>query len=221
MNKQNKNLTDAALLRQNAEEQLKIRRQKSGSDSTDATSKDDLLKLIYELEVHQIELEMQNEQLLNARVKAEKAEEKYTELYDYAPSAYISLSKGGVILELNFAAAAILGNNRKNLINKRLDFFISNCTQTTFSNFLQDVFTIKTKHCCKVIITPTSKPELEGQTMPINVSIGGNVSNNNEFYLLTLNDITDSVRAKKELQESEEKYRVSEFDLKKHKTLRI
>ena len=52
-----------------------------------------MLKLIHELEVHQIELEMQNEELVIAKEKAEIAEEKYTELYDFAPSGYLSLTK--------------------------------------------------------------------------------------------------------------------------------
>ena len=118
MKKQNENLTDAALLRKKAEELLQ-RKDKACLVSTDATSEADILKLIHELQVHQIELEMQKEELVIAKEKAELAEEKYTELYDFAPSGYIALSKIGEILELNFAAANMLGKERSKLIENR------------------------------------------------------------------------------------------------------
>jgi len=82
MKKQNVNLEDAAILRQKAEDQL-VKQQTNRALSYTET---DMLKLIHELEVHQIELEMQNEELTIA-------EEKYIELYDFAPSGYLTISK--------------------------------------------------------------------------------------------------------------------------------
>jgi PAS domain S-box-containing protein len=214
MKKQKSKPEEAANLRQKAEEQMKLRKDKARLISTSATEPD-LLKLIYELEVHQIELEMQNEELVIAKEKAELAEEKYTELYDFAPSGYIALSKVGEILELNFAAARMLGKERSKLIQKRFDFFVSVDTQTTFKLFLLDVFTSKVKQSCEVIISTDGNPAMAGQALPIYVNIDGIVSRNDEMVLLTLNDISERIRAKKELQGSEEKYRISEFDLKK------
>jgi len=150
----------------------------------DSTLEDDLLKLIHELEVHQIELEMQNEELVIAKEQAEIAEEKYTELYDFAPSGYISLSKAGIITELNFAAAEMLGKERSHLIEKRFEFFISINTQTTFNLFLHEVFTGKIKQTCEVIIVT------EGN-LPISVNIDGIVSQNDKLCFLTLVDITE------------------------------
>jgi len=89
MKKQNVNLEDAAILRQKAEDQL-VKQQTNRALSYTET---DMLKLIHELEVHQIELEMQNEELTIAKEKAELAEEKYIELYDFAPSGYLTISK--------------------------------------------------------------------------------------------------------------------------------
>ena len=97
MKKQNSKPEEAELLRQKAEEKLKLRRDIAYKVSTNSTTEPDMLKLIHELEVHQIELEMQNEELLIAKEKAELAEEKYTELYDFAPSGYIALSQKGEI----------------------------------------------------------------------------------------------------------------------------
>ncbi|MDZ7822372.1 MAG: hypothetical protein U5N26_11555 [Candidatus Marinimicrobia bacterium] len=73
--------------------------------------------------MHQIELEMQNEELVIAKEKAEIAEEKYTELYDFAPSGYLSLTKDGKITELNFAAAKMLGKERLRLQKQFVWFF--------------------------------------------------------------------------------------------------
>ncbi len=191
MKKQNENLTDAAILRQKAEEILKARKDKSPlvSDASNA----DTLKLIHELQVHQIELEMQNEELVIAKEKAELAEEKYTELYDFAPSGYLSLTKEGVIAELNFVAARMLGQERSKLTKKRFDFSLSIDTQTTFNLFLHDIFTSKVKQSCEVTIAT------EGN-LPIYVTIEGIVSQNGELCSLTLIDITKRILAEEQLR---------------------
>ena len=152
MKKQNKNLTDAAQLRQKAEELLR-RRDVACNVSTNSTSEHDMLKLIHELEVHQIELEMQNEELVIAKEKAEQAEEKYTELYDFAPSGYIALSKEGEITELNFAAARILGKERSHLQNNLFGFFVSNESKPAFIRFLTETFSGTANITCEVAIT--------------------------------------------------------------------
>jgi len=67
------------------------------------------VKLIHELEAYQIKLEMQNEELALAKERAERAEEKYTELYDFAPSGYFTLTLQGIIVEMNLRGAQMLG----------------------------------------------------------------------------------------------------------------
>jgi hypothetical protein len=74
------NLTDAQILRLKAEEKLK-KNEKTGKPVIEA----DVKKLLHELQVHQIELEMQNEELREANETAETALKKYTILYDFAP----------------------------------------------------------------------------------------------------------------------------------------
>jgi len=189
MKKQNYNVTDIASLRRKAEERLKKLQSKSGSVSSEA----DLLRLIHELEVHQIELEMQNEELIGAKEKIEElAKEKYKELYDFAPLGYISLAKDGIIKELNFIAAKMLGKERLYLVKKRFIFFVSIDTQTTFNIFLQEVFTSKIKQTCEVII------ETE-DNLPMYINVVGIVSQDDEFCFLTLVDITERIKAEQEL----------------------
>ena len=69
-------------------------------------------RLLHELEVHQIELEMQNEELRKSRAQAEAALARYTELYDFSPLAYFTLDRKGAILQTNLAGARLLGVER-------------------------------------------------------------------------------------------------------------
>ena len=106
MNDMNK--ADNALLRQKAEALLKNKPSKHDSQLSEVES----LRLIHELEVHQVELEMQNEELQRARAIAEVANDKYIRLYDFAPSGYFTLSVKGEIIELNLTGAKMLGKDR-------------------------------------------------------------------------------------------------------------
>ncbi len=193
MKKQIEGLSNAAILRQKAEEQLKKQQSKTRSLSSET----DLLKLIHELEVHQIELEMQNMELLAAKEKAIIAEEKYTELYDFAPSGYLSLTKEGRITELNFAAAKMLGKERSQIIKSKFELFLSDNTRSVFSLFLDMVFTSKTKQTCEVTIATKSK-------LPLYVNIEGIVSQNDELCIMTMVDITKIRLAEIELNNAKQ-----------------
>jgi hypothetical protein len=107
MEKDNK--SGSALLRQKAEELLKKKSSKTASPFSEVES----LRLIHELEVHQIELELQNEELRRAWAEAEAANDKYIRLYDFAPSGYFTLSGKGEIIELNPMAKDGLENAKK------------------------------------------------------------------------------------------------------------
>ena len=84
----------------------------------------DVRALVHELQVHQIELEMQNEDLLNAQAVARDAADNYAELFDFAPVAYFVLDAGGVICDLNLAGAALLGLDRHRLSGHRFEQYV-------------------------------------------------------------------------------------------------
>src|SRR5450759_3169971 len=113
----------------------------------------EILKLVHELEVHQIELELINEELMLASSAAQDAAEKYTELYDFAPSDYFTLSKEGKIIELNLSGAKMLGKERSRIKNRQFDFFVSNDTKPIFNLFLEKVFNSKATESCEVILS--------------------------------------------------------------------
>src|ERR1700744_2542533 len=97
----------------------------------------DARRLLHELEVHQLELEMQNAELREANNRIESLLQTYTDLYDFAPIGYFSLSESGDILEVNLAGAALLGIERSQLLSRRLPTFIARAHRTLFDSFLK------------------------------------------------------------------------------------
>ena len=148
MNNEEQNLTDAQMLRMKAEEQLKEKQKKAGKPIIEA----DMKKLVHELQVHQIELEMQNEELRQAYETAETALKKYTLLYDLAPMGYFTLDSEGSISELNFTGADMLGDRRFSLVNSNFKLYISEQSLPVFNRFFSKVHASKAKESCEVML---------------------------------------------------------------------
>ncbi|MEI6435695.1 MAG: PAS domain S-box protein [Bacteroidota bacterium] len=193
MKKNNK--SDAASLRKQAVERLKMKQ----SEVASPLSETEMLKLMQELEIHQIELEILNEELIRAKDHAELATEKYTGLYDFAPMGYFTLSRKSEIIDLNFNAAQMLGKDRSLLQNSKFNCFVSEDTIPVFNLFLEKVFTGKTKETCEVTLAT------KGQ-IPVYVHLSGIVAGKGEQCLLTMADITDRKHAEDYLRDSESKY---------------
>ena len=81
-------------------------------------------RLIHELQVHQVELEMQNEEMRGAQAELEDSRGRYKELYDFAPVGYVTLDQFGLIVESNLTAATLLSVTRAALIGKYLQSFM-------------------------------------------------------------------------------------------------
>jgi PAS domain-containing protein len=146
MNKEKRNFTDEQMLRRNAEELLKKKQNKMDRPVMET----DAIKLLHELQVHQIELEMQNEELIQANETAETALKKYTMLYDFAPMGYFTLDSDGTICELNFTGAEMLGDKRFSLVNSNFKLFLSEDSQNLFDIFFRKVYSGGAKESCEV-----------------------------------------------------------------------
>ena len=139
----------AAKLRRQAEERLKANVHEAGFPRTD----DEAQRLLHELQVHQIELEMQNAELRQARDELEKALGNYTDLYDFAPVGYFTLDHEGAIHTANFTGATLLEVERARLIGRRFEQFVDDGDRPAFTSFLVTVFTSQGKKACEVMLT--------------------------------------------------------------------
>jgi PAS domain-containing protein len=102
-------------LRRRAQTQLKSR-----TASPEKISSEEAHSLLQELQIHQVELEMQNEQLGHTQAELETALTRYTDLYDFAPVAYLTLDNRGWVLQANLTAARLLGTERSRLVQQPL-----------------------------------------------------------------------------------------------------
>jgi PAS domain S-box-containing protein len=194
-----------AILRQQAED-LISRQALEGKQAAPV----DIRSLVHELEVHQIELEMQNEELVQAQVELEKSRDRYIDLYDFAPVGYLTLSDKGIILEANLTATSLLGMERKKLVRQRLANFVFREDQDTFYLFSKKLFESKMQQAGEVRLTPRGPGSapiyalLEGMT---GLSEGGEV-----IGRLSISDISKQKAAERALAESEQRFRtMSDF----------
>jgi PAS domain S-box-containing protein len=135
---------DAAELRRSAEARLRGQR----AHLVPPRSEADTARLLHELQVHQIELEMQNAELQESRDKVETLLETYTDLYDFAPVGYFSVNEQGLILEVNLTGAALLGIERSRLIKQRLQSFVTPKSRIVFLAFFKTIFEGSGKQIC-------------------------------------------------------------------------
>jgi len=154
MKKSQEQPADAAELRQRAEQQARKRQKGQRSEAGDQRTAMDPARLVHELQVHQIELEMQNEELREARTKADALLAQYTELYDFAPAGYMTIDREGAIRQVNLTGAGLLGVERSQLVNRRFGLFVAEDERRAFNEFLQNVFAGQTKECCEVTLLP-------------------------------------------------------------------
>nr|CBX29628.1 hypothetical protein N47_J06090 [uncultured Desulfobacterium sp.] len=95
--------------------------------------------LIYELQVHQIELEMQNEELKKTQVELDKTLDKYFELYDLAPAGYLTMNAKGLIVQANLTIAALLELSKKLLVRVLFSQFVLPDSQDQYYLLLNKV----------------------------------------------------------------------------------
>jgi len=181
----NKNSPGAALLRQKAEEQFKKKHSKSAVTLTESGIK----KLLYELEVHQIELEMQNQELQLAIDKANTA----TALYNFSPSGYFTLEPDGIISQLNLSGAKLLGSECSFLVNRNIRTFISPDSLPVVNGFLQKVLETNSKVTCEVRL-------LSNGHASSFVHLEGYFSTNEQKCLVTALDITKRKQADEKIK---------------------
>jgi PAS domain S-box-containing protein len=199
MDRKENKLRDEVELRSKAEE---ISREQAvhQQENLEAQSLEEVRRILHELQVHEIELEMQNEQLRIAQVELESSRARYFNLYDLAPMGYLTLSAKGLILEANLTAITLLGVVRASLKKKPISQLI-----------LPEDQDIHHQHFNQLLATGKAQTyELRMKKSDGNilgVQLAAAIEQNTDGaaeYLFVLNDITERRRAEEELKKSHE-----------------
>src|ERR1017187_1641698 len=143
----------SARLRRRAEERLRRQRRgrKPGAGRQGAGA--DMERVVHDLHVHQIELEMQNEELRRAQHELKVPREKYLDLYEFARVGYLTLNEPGRILEANLTAARLLGVARTDLLQQPLTRFILREDLGIFHQHRQQLFETRAPQSCELRLT--------------------------------------------------------------------
>jgi len=191
--KKNNHHPPVSELRHKAELKLKERKKKTAPLSILET---DTLRLIHELEVHQIELEMQNEQLQQAQAELESTVSLYAELYAFAPVGYFTLTRDGKIRRSNLTGAKLLNVSLSDLIKQRFELFVDPPSRSTFRVFLERVFMNENKETCEVALLADGAAPLWVHIEAVTTLKSGE---QNLCYAI-VSDITERKQAEEELR---------------------
>ena len=133
-----------------------------GKSATDLArmSSTDIEKLLFEFQIHQIELELQNEELQKAHLELSESRDDLARLYNLSPVAYLTLNRQGIVKKANMAAAQLLGCSTEMLVNKKLGKFIHSSDQDNYYFFLHDLVTEKNNQFLNVKLATKKSPAI-------------------------------------------------------------
>ncbi len=154
MTKKKQKIQDAAELRTNAEKQLATQ----DAAVSELGARGDAARLVHELQVHQMELEMQNEALREARAETEAVLARFTELYDCAPVGYCTFDQSGVILEANLTAATLVGVERARMIKSQFSLYVEFADRRAVQQFIAAVCAGKPQPPCECWLAANKRP---------------------------------------------------------------
>ena len=143
------NPRQAAELRRRAEE-IARGSEAAAQKNIEALSPGEMRRALHELRVHQVELEMQNEELRRAQVELDGSRARYYDLYDLAPVGYFTLSEQGTILEANLTATTLLGVARGALAKRPLSRFIVAEDGDCYYLHLKRIFETEIPQVCEI-----------------------------------------------------------------------
>jgi PAS domain S-box-containing protein len=157
---------------------------------------------LHELRVHQIELEMQNEELRRAQEGLEAVKARYFDLYDLAPVGYLVISEQGLILEANLTAATLLGEKKGGLVKKPITRFILPEDQDIYYQHRKRLFETGAPQVCELRIV-----KKDGDSFWARVeAAAAQAADGRPVCRAVISNITERKRAEESLRESEERY---------------
>lgn len=177
---------------------------------------DGMQRTVHELQVHQVELELQNEELRTTHAALEESRAKYADLYDFAPIGFFSFDQEGLISDLNIAGALLLGLDREWLRRKPFSLFVSHGDQHAFSDHLSTAFHTRARTVDEFRVVPKGPPQAPQPPFyaRLESQAGTDAFTGQPVCRTALIDITSRVRAETALKESEERFRLLVTDVK-------
>jgi PAS domain S-box-containing protein len=185
-------------------EEIFRRRALTDPENAGGVSPEVARQVLYELRVHQIQLEMQNEELRRAQQELEGSRARYFDLYDLAPVGYVTINELGRVVEANLTATALLGVGRSELVRQPLTRFIHPEDQDIYFGHRKQLVLTRKPQVCElrlmkrggdpfwVRLQAAAPQELDGTPV----------------YRTVLSDITDRKRAEETLRASETRHRL-------------
>ena len=183
-------------LRRQAEELLRTRTTAKPAQMSLAEAQ----RLLHELEVHQIELEMQNAELRSTREELEVLHTKYADLFDFAPLGYFILDQRGHIQQTNLVAAQLLGTERSLLTKQPFSRFIAEADDRLFfSSYLAKTLQGQDIQCCELNLKKIDGTDFHGLLQCTAVKSSKSLG---DQILLSIIDNTDNRTLRLKLQQA-------------------
>jgi len=202
MKKNSKRSEDAADLRRKAEALARKQVDRTSKEIA-SLSPEEIGKILHELRVHQIELEMQNEELRTAQAEIEEMRARYFDLYDLAPVGYITVSEKGLILEANLTAVSQLGVNRGELPKRPLTRFILKEDQDIYYLHRKELFESGEPQLCELRL---AGPDGVAFWARLQATFAKG-PDGEPLCRVAISDISEYKRAEEKLRQSEERFR--------------
>ena len=166
-------------------------------------SQEDVRNLVHEFDTYQIELELQNEDLRKSQEDLETSRQKYSDLYDFAPVGYLTISDKGLIVEANLTAADMLGVARSFLLKHPFSAFIVHDDQDSYYRYRQNLLDSKERQSCELRIQKKDNSVLEVQ---LESAISQNIDGDLGQFRVCLTEITQLKNVEGELRKSKEQW---------------
>jgi len=186
-------------LRKRAEK--KIERRISSFDEQPSA---DLKQVLHELQVHQIEIEMQNEELRRASHELEESQRRYLDIYEFAPIGYFVFDINGFITEVNLTGASLLGGERSRYINTPFSRYVERHDRDRFNLYFRQVLETHCSDTCEIALNKRDGTVLFVQ---LKSQVGKDSKGNIRQLLTAITDITERTLAEKKTKVSEARYR--------------
>jgi PAS domain S-box-containing protein len=183
-------------LRRRAEHRLR----KRPTGGARIETKADAQRTLHELQVHQVELELQNEELKQSKAEVDAGLEKFTDLYDFAPVGFFTIASDGAIQLVNLTGANLVGIERSKLIGRRFGLLVSSKHRLVFDSFLKQVFSDQRRLSGDFELSIHGRP-------PLTVNLEVRRPPNGLECRMAMVDVSQRLSDASKIRESEERYR--------------